>query len=75
MFMKKLFLLLSISVTMFSCSDNNEIGRYQYIQVNDFGVAFDTKTGIGYYMFDEKLYILDYPKGEERQIPLKKRVK
>ena len=73
--MKKLFLLLGVSITMFSCLDNNEIGRYQYIQVNELGVAFDTKTGIGYYVIDEDLYILDYPKGEKRQIPVKRRVK
>ena len=75
MFMKKLFLLLVVSLTMFSCLDNNEVGRYQYIQVNELGVAFDTKTGIGYYMIGEELYILDYPKGEKRQISVKKRIK
>ncbi len=67
MFMKKLFLILSVTLVLLSCQENNEIGRYQYSTTSDGrGITFDTKMGIRYYIEDGELYILDFPKGEFR---------
>jgi len=63
--MKKLFLILSVTLVLLSCQENNEIGRYQYItDVEGHSVAFDTKTGIGYAIREGELYMVDYTKGE-----------